>query len=225
MNIFACETFSPLCAEVFVGNMKICLYFISMGKCKKDVTPMFVFLALTQVCEQWSYVFLALTPRYNFYNVMAQVFIIHCSQKKGIWSSYVFNTAAADDLGHQQPWHCNRPGSLLTKKTPSYCYRDFHYKPEMVVRLSRFKIGIPIPCKMVSFIVNKGPGGHFKNTYRLLNLRALKLTTLYKNCIFLWMGKIFCVEFQRYPLKFHTKYLTHTLKDLYFIHRWKFKSS
>ena len=39
------------------------------------------------------------------------------------------------------------------------------------------------------------------------------------------MGQIFCVEFQRVPLKFHTKYLTHTLKNVYFIHRWKFKSS
>ena len=28
------------------------------------------------------------------------------------------------------------------------------------------------------------------------------------------MAKIFCVEFQRYSLKFHTKYLTHTLKDM-----------
>ena len=28
------------------------------------------------------------------------------------------------------------------------------------------------------------------------------------------MGKIFCVEFQRVPLKFHTKYLTHTLNDM-----------
>ena len=45
------------------------------------------------------------------------------------------------------------------------------------------------------------------------------------NCIFQYMGKLFCVEFQRYPLKFHTKYLTHTLKDMYFICRWKFKSS
>ena len=35
------------------------------------------------------------------------------------------------------------------------------------------------------------------------------------------MGKIFCVEFQRIPLKFHTKYLSHTLKDLDFIRRWK----
>ena len=28
---------------------------------------------------------------------------------------------------------------------------------------------------------------------------------------------IMCEEFQRYPSKFHTKYLTHTSKDVYFI--------
>ena len=67
-------------------------------------------------------------------------------------------------------------------------------------------------------------GGRFKNTYALLNLRALKISHLYKNCIFQCMGMIFCVEFERYPLKFHTKYLTHTLKDVDFIHWWKFKS-
>ena len=70
-----------------------------------------------------------------------------------------------------------------------------------------------------------GPGGRFKNTYELLNLRALKISKLHKNHIFQCMGKIFCVEFQRVPLKFHTKYLTHTLKDVDFIHIWKFKSS
>ena len=70
-----------------------------------------------------------------------------------------------------------------------------------------------------------GSGGRFKNTYELLNLRALKISKLHKNHIFQCMGKIFCVEFQRVPLKFHTKYLTHTLKDVDFIHIWKFKSS
>ena len=45
--------------------------------------------------------------------------------------------------------------------------------------------------------------------------------SLDKNCIFQCMGKVFCVELQRYPLKFHTKYLTHTLKDVYFIDRQK----
>ena len=68
-------------------------------------------------------------------------------------------------------------------------------------------------------------GGRFKNAYELLNLRALKISIFYKNHIFQCMGKILCVEFQRVPLKFHTKYLTHTLKDVDFIHRWKFKSS
>ena len=69
------------------------------------------------------------------------------------------------------------------------------------------------------------PGRHFKNTYELLNLRALKISMSYKNHIFQCMGQIFCVEFQRYPLKFHTKYLTHTLKDIIFIQHQNFKSS
>ena len=75
---------------------------------------------------------------------------------------------------------------------------------------------------MVEFAV---PGGHFKNAYEFLTLRTLKISIFHKNFIFQCMGKIFCVEFQRYPLKFHTKHLTHTLKDVYFMHRWKFKSS
>ena len=73
--------------------------------------------------------------------------------------------------------------------------------------------------------ISIGSGGRFKNAYELLNLRALKISMVYKNHIFQCMGKIFCVEFQRVPLKFHTKYLTHTLKDIDFIHRWRFKSS
>ena len=65
----------------------------------------------------------------------------------------------------------------------------------------------------------------FKNAYELLNLRALKISMLYKSNIFQCMGKIFCVEFQRVHLKFHTKYHTHTIKDVNFIYRWQFKSS
>ena len=69
------------------------------------------------------------------------------------------------------------------------------------------------------------PGGHFNNAYELLTLRALKISMFHKRFIFQCMGKIFCVEFQRYPLKFHTIYLTHTLKDMTFIQHWNFKSS
>ena len=69
----------------------------------------------------------------------------------------------------------------------------------------------------MSFHLNltvQGPGGHFKNIYKLVNLRALKfLMIMIKNRLFQCVGKMFCVEFQRFPLKFHIKCLTHTLKD------------
>ena len=39
------------------------------------------------------------------------------------------------------------------------------------------------------------------------------------------MGTIFCAEFQRQALKFHTNFLTHTLKDVWFATKWRFKSS
>ena len=42
------------------------------------------------------------------------------------------------------------------------------------------------------------PGGRFKNAYELLTLRALKISMFHKRFIFQCMGKIFCVEFQRY---------------------------
>ena len=66
-------------------------------------------------------------------------------------------------------------------------------------------------------IVHNNPGGRFKNTFELLNIRALIFSVVNKIHILQCMGKIFCVEFQRVPLKFHTKYLTHTLKDMIFI--------
>ena len=57
-----------------------------------------------------------------------------------------------------------------------------------------------------------------------LNLRALKLSCLNKIHIVHCMGNIFCVEFQREPLKFHTKYLAHTVKDMIFVQHWNFKN-
>ena len=42
------------------------------------------------------------------------------------------------------------PGPLFTKKTPSYQYRDSHYKPETVVRLSEVYNGDPYTRKTAS---------------------------------------------------------------------------
>ena len=80
-------------------------------------------------------------------------------------------------------------------------------------------------CKTDVTDIPTGAWGRFKNTYELLKLRALKFSLVNKIHIFPCMGKIFCVEFQRIPLKFHTKYLTHTLEDVIFIQHWNSKSS
>ena len=82
---------------------------------------------------------------------------------------------------------------------------------------------LKLACKLLALframsLLLGSSGGRFKNTYELLNLRVLKISKLHKNHIFQCMGKIVCVEFQRVPLKFHTNYLTHTLKDVDFIH-------
>ena len=82
-----------------------------------------------------------------------------------------------------------------------------------------FKHGIPYtkfhPCYPLSCWWSlEMSEGRSKTIDDLLNRRALKISTLYKDCIFQCMDEIFCVEFERYPLKFHTKYLTHTFKDI-----------
>ena len=87
-----------------------------------------------------------------------------------------------------------------------------------VMKVYNLSVSIYLQC-----IHGWGTGGRFKNTYELLNLRALKFSYVNKIHIFQCMGKIFCVK--RYPLKFHTKYLTHTLKDMIFMQFWNFKSS
>ena len=80
-------------------------------------------------------------------------------------------------------------------------------------------------CLRVGVVSTVSPGGHLKNTCELLNLGVLKFSTMYIKRTLQYMGNIFCVEFQRVPSEFHTKYLTHTLKDTIFIQCWNFKSS
>ena len=63
-------------------------------------------------------------------------------------------------------------------------------------------------------------GGIYKmRTSSQIFSTALQNSMLYENHIFQWMGKIFLRNFK--DLKFHTKYITHTLKDGCFIPRWK----
>ena len=55
---------------------------------------------------------------------------------------------------HNSPWTdevYTNLGLYSLKKTPSYWYRDSHYKPETVVRPSQVYNGIPIPIRQRRF--------------------------------------------------------------------------
>ena len=104
-------------------------------------------------------------------------------------------------------------------------YMSINFVPVLLAILPVFYEDTFSPNEPCMPLVHAFPGGRFKNTYELLFLRALKFSYVNKIHIFQCMGKIFCVEFQRYPLKFHTKYRTHTLKDMIFMQFWNFKSS
>ena len=72
-------------------------------------------------------------------------------------------------------------------------------------------MGIPFSGETV-FTSKHGPGPvldprRFKKAYELLDLRALKFSRVNKMHIFQFMGKLFYVEFQMEPFKFHTKYI------------------
>ena len=100
------------------------------------------------------------------------------------------------------------------------------HKAMYLVQLSRGgDYQVPLPWTALLGGGGGGGGGRFKNAYELLTPKALEISRFHENFIFQCMGKIFCVEFQRYPLKFHTKYLTHTSKYMRFIHMWKFQNS
>ena len=74
-------------------------------------------------------------------------------------------------------------------------------------------------------LIHEPCGAEGSKMLELVYLRTLKFSLINKLHIFQCMGKIFCVEFQREPLKFHIQYLTQTLKDTIFIQCWKLKNS
>ena len=59
-----------------------------------------------------------------------------------------------------------------------------------------------------------GQGGHFKNAYELVNRELLNFQHCIKIISFSVWVRYFVWNFKGYPLKFHTKYPTHALKDV-----------
>ena len=144
----------------------------------------------------------------------------HYKDKTVSWLSYLYN-------GNIHTWKHRLfietgPGSIITWFNITWYYCRKHYNIEVVIQTMKLNNPYFTPKgKLQEYFgetdhVTTGTGGCLKKAYELLNLRALKFSPVNKMHIFQCMDKIFCVEFQREPLKFHTKYLTHTLKDTIF---------
>ena len=92
--------------------------------------------------------------------------------------------------------------------------------PCFLSQLSLYKCALHWPYRGWVVCVCGGGGVGHKCLWVLKCIRALKMSSLYENRIFQYMAKIFCVEFQRYTLKFDTKYPPHALEDVYFIRKY-----
>ena len=143
----------------------------------------------------------------------------HCGDKTILWSSYLHNGISHTGELASLYW----TGTLVHWSSLGVQHVWLHLKVDELLSTFLSLCAVSPPDQQLQ--LNVISGGRFKNTYELLNQRALKFSYVNKIHIFQCMGKIFCVEFQRYPLKFHTKYLTHTLKDMIFMQFWNFKSS
>ena len=126
-------------------------------------------------------------------------------------------------------WCASKHTSLLNSCLGKLCLHPYLVVPLISARITLISTRVSAHCqaillkhrywKLLMVIVKCLLQGISKLFY-LLNLRALAMFMLIQNDIFQCLGKIFCVEFQRYPLKFDTNYI----KNVYLIYIIKLKS-
>ena len=107
------------------------------------------------------------------------------------------------------------PLSFTTPQTPKQPWQQGSWGQHGPI-WGRQDPGGPHVCPM-NFAIWEG----IQKRLWILNIRALNFC-LNEIHTFQSKSKIFWVEFQRVPLKFHTKYLTHLLKDMLSILYWNF---
>ena len=72
---------------------------------------------------------------------------------------------------------------------------------------------------------NNSTGARLTKAYDVTNQRCRKSHAKIEDSkmhILRCMGSKFCMKFQRCPLKFHTKFWTHTPQNMHFMRCWKF---
>ena len=126
--------------------------------------------------------------------------------------------------GHQQPWYWLQvipEYSGLSTLDPFY-WHGLTLIPAWISNYTHYKVWDEITDTAPNFNVYAVKVWEWISNFiqhftmhmitypcwdELTNLRGLKFSILHRNHIFQCMGKIFCMELQRYPMKSHTKYL------------------
>ena len=142
------------------------------------------------------------------YNVPQSPSVIITLTKRGVSPSHVRMPSHAPM--HSASWSLNHSLHVPNSKDESFikCTRKIDQHP--CVKIDQQLLCVLGGCSGLTSEVTTDrqedcrlalsiPGGRFKNTFELLNLRALNYSPVNKIHIFQCMGKIFCVEFQRYP--------------------------
>ena len=153
--------------------------------------------------------------RFWFSNMMWMIFalsflsfIIYIQSHDMVMNSEAFNSPYMWIYVHI----CEYPNSYPT----AYCYiQELYLGAGQSIPLTNVKRICMYMWKALS--IWKTREGGVQKCLRALKSKSSKSSPVNKRHIFHCMGKIVCVEFQRVPLKFHTKYLTHTLKDTIFV--------
>ena len=134
------------------------------------------------------------------------------------------------NISHQQPVVNSKTAwGWFSIKMLSYQYRDSHHEDETFMTPSYL-------CTENSIFIESAPWIQLSNwqchtfwqtpaSKMLVNLGALKSSILNKVHIFQCIDEFFLCGISKGTLKFHTKYLAYTLKDMIFIQCWKFMSS
>ena len=124
-----------------------------------------------------------------------------CGQAHGRELMAAWQLPCSQPQGHQHSRH--HTGRWAETGTILLTLDTYKIPPGLVIPLNTktcpaVVVGRP-PSRIITTLGFQCTGGQFKDEYELVNLRALKFSTVYEKRIFQYMDKIFCVEFQRYP--------------------------
>ena len=90
-------------------------------------------------------------------------------------------------------WYLQNMTAILSLKFEYVIPVPYHFSPVTATDLTNWKLVIHSWFREFSHYWSRG---HFKKSLKLFNMRALKFSTLYKNCMFQWWVRYVVLNFK-----------------------------